>query len=97
MPSVNATITDVGRGIVAIDTEYLRPLQERNVELAREARILEVAGLMEPGRSVEELFQGVDTRMLELETGEFTDAIDPASFDQQVAARDPELAASYGF
>lgn len=77
--------------LVSSAAVLLRPLQERNVELARKARILEVAGLMEEGRSIEELFQGVETRLVELATGEFTDALDPETFDQVVAARDPEL------
>jgi Na+-transporting NADH:ubiquinone oxidoreductase subunit C len=77
--------------LVSSAAVLLRPLQERNVELARKARILEVAGLMEPGTSIETLFEGVETRLVELETGEFSDALDPATFDQVVAARDPEL------
>ncbi|NHA15972.1 Na(+)-translocating NADH-quinone reductase subunit C [Thioalkalivibrio sp. XN279] len=77
--------------LVSSAAVLLKPMQERNVELARKARILEVAGLMEPGRSVEALFEGVETRLVELETGEFSDALDPQAFDQQVAARDPEL------
>lgn len=77
--------------LVSSAAVLLRPLQERNVELARKARILEVAGLMEPGRSIEEQFQNVETRLVELETGEFSEALDPETFDQVVAARDPEL------
>lgn len=77
--------------LVSSAAVLLRPLQERNVELARKARILEVAGLMEPGRPVDELFQGVETRLVELETGAYTEALDPETFDQVVAARDPEL------
>ena len=77
--------------LVSSAAVLLRPLQERNVELARKARILEVAGLMEPGRSIEEQFGNVETRLVELETGEFSEALDPETFDQVVAARDPEL------
>ena len=77
--------------LVSSAAVLLKPMQERNVELARKARILEVAGLMDPQRSIEELFQGVETRLVELATGEFTDALDPETFDQVVAARDPEL------
>jgi Na+-transporting NADH:ubiquinone oxidoreductase subunit C len=46
---------------------------------------------MEAGRPVDELFQGVETRLVELETGQYTEALDPETFDQVVAARDPEL------
>lgn len=77
--------------LVASAAVFLKPLQLRNVELARKARILEVAGLMEPGRPIKELFEGVQARLVDLETGSFSDAFDPNSFDQQVAARDPAL------
>ena len=77
--------------LVSSAAVLLKPMQQRNVELARKARILEVAGLMDPQVSIETLFQGVETRLVELATGEFTDALDPETFDQVVAARDPEL------
>ena len=77
--------------LVSSAAVLLKPMQLRNVELARKARILEVAGLMEPGRAVDELFAGVQPRLVELETGRFSDAFDPATFDQQIAARDPAL------
>lgn len=77
--------------LVSSAAVLLKPMQERNVELARKARILEVAGLMEPGRPVDALFESVETRMVELETGEFSAEHDPDNFDMQVAARDPRL------
>ena len=77
--------------LVSSAAVLLKPMQLRNVELARKARILEVAGLMEPGRPVDELFRGVQPRLVELATGKFSDAFDAATFDQHVAARDPAL------
>jgi Na+-transporting NADH:ubiquinone oxidoreductase subunit C len=77
--------------LVSSAAVMLKPMQLRNVELARKERILEVAGLLEPGRSVEELFEGVTARLVELETGQFSDAFDPGTYDQQIAARDPAL------
>ena len=77
--------------LVSAAAVLLKPVQDRNVELARKERILEVAGLMQPGRSVAELFESVETRLVELETGEFTDIHDPQTFDMQVASRDPAL------
>jgi len=79
--------------LVSSAAVLLKPMQERNVELARKARILEVAGLMEPDREIAELFQNVEPRLVELDTGEFTDRFDPSDYDQQVAARDPSLSA----
>ncbi len=80
--------------LVSSAAVFLKPLQDRNVEMARKARILEVAGLMEPGKDIDELFEKVDVRLVDLDTGEFTDALDPDQYNQQVAARDPELSES---
>ena len=77
--------------LVSSAAVFLKPRQDRNVELARKERILEVAGLMEPDRSIDELFQSVEVRVVDLETGEYTDAVDPDTYDQRVAARDPKL------
>jgi Na+-transporting NADH:ubiquinone oxidoreductase subunit C len=71
----------------------LRPLQEKNAALAIKRNILQVAELLdpkaEPGQDIEDLFtERVETRILDLASGELTD-MDPATFDQRQAARDP--------
>ena len=68
---------------------YLRPLQAKNVEMAKRTQILEVAGLMQPDGDVDELFAAVDARMVDLATGEYSDDVDAATFDMDVASRDP--------
>lgn len=88
---VTITLSLVCSVLVSSAAVVLKPMQDRNVELARKARILEVAGLLEPGRSVAELFARVESRLVDLETGEFSDAFDPDEYDQQIAARNPEL------
>jgi Na+-transporting NADH:ubiquinone oxidoreductase subunit C len=69
----------------------LRPLQERNEALALKREILEVAGLYRPGEKVDVLFAQVEARIVDLATGEYAADIDPATFDQRKAARDPVL------
>lgn len=69
---------------------YLRPLQLENKALDKKKNILSVAGLLQEGRSVDELFSQVEPRVLDLETGEFVDDIDPATYDARKAAKDPE-------
>ncbi len=69
----------------------LRPIQESNQRLDKQRNILQVAGLMREDASIEELFQSIEARAVDLRTGRFTDAVDPASFDQTIAARDPAL------
>jgi len=76
----------------------LRPLQEKNAALAIKRNILQVAELLDPtaapGRDIEDLFaERVETRILDLASGELTD-MDPATFDQRQAARDPATSVS---
>lgn len=77
--------------LVASTAVLLKPQQERNEELFRQRIILEVASLMEPGADISELFSTIDARMVDLETGDYIDSVDPATFDANAAAGDPEL------
>ncbi len=73
----------------------LRPLKELNILMDRQKNILAVAGLMQPGEEIdaEEIRQrfenSIRPQMIDLSTGEEDTSIDPASFDQRSAARDP--------
>ncbi len=76
--------------IVSTAAVLLRPAQETNKALDFKRNILSAAGLMEEGRSIEEIFEErVTTKVVDLETGEFTDAVDPSTYDQRKAAKDP--------
>lgn len=75
---------------VASTAVLLRPMQERNKALAMKTEILKVAGLYESGQNIEALFKHVDTRIVDLATGEYVDGIDAATYDQREAARDPK-------
>ncbi len=77
--------------IVSSAAIVLKPVQERNEERFRQQIILDVAGLMEPDGDIQALFAAIEPRMVDLETGEYTDAADPATFDALVAAGDSEL------
>jgi Na+-transporting NADH:ubiquinone oxidoreductase subunit C len=68
----------------------LQPVQEVNKALGRKRNILAAAGMLEPGKSVEEQFAKVTTRVVDLRTGKFTDEVDPAKYDQRKAAKDPK-------
>lgn len=69
----------------------LRPLQEANQNEFRQRIVLEVAGLYEPGVPVEQQFSRIETRIVDLETGEYVEDVDPQSFDAEAAANDPGL------
>ncbi len=74
----------------------LKPLQEANVLLDRQKKVLTVAGLIEEGESPEaarvaELFEkNIRPKVVELATGQVEPEIDAAEFDQQAAMSDPE-------
>jgi Na+-transporting NADH:ubiquinone oxidoreductase subunit C len=71
----------------------LRPLQEANKIRDRKKNILIVAGLYDAKASVEESYEQIEPRIVDLATGEYVaeDKLDPANFDQRAAAKDPEL------
>lgn len=75
--------------VVSTAAVVLKPAQEANRTLDRKRNILAAAGMLEPGRSVDEQFAQVQTRVVDLETGRFSDARDPASYDPVKAAKDP--------
>ncbi len=77
--------------LVSTAAVKLQPLQQRNQELDRKKIILEVAGLLKPGVSIDELFKQVEPKVVDLSTGEYVDAMDPNQYDQRQAARDPEM------
>ena len=73
----------------------LRPTQEENRLLDKQRSILAIAGLGEPGMSggqVKALFdERIVARLVDLETGKFSDEFDAETFDPLVAAKDPAL------
>ncbi|MEM9429672.1 MAG: Na(+)-translocating NADH-quinone reductase subunit C [Pseudomonadota bacterium] len=69
----------------------LRPIQEVNALKDKQINILQVAGLYEPGVDVVEAFGAFEPQVLEIATGEFSEAFDPTTFDDLAAADDPDL------
>lgn len=76
--------------IVSATAVALRPLQEVNTLKDKQVNILQVAGIYQPGEDVADAFAAFETHVLDLETGRFTDKFDPAEFDDQAAADDPQ-------
>lgn len=73
----------------------LRPTQIENRQLDKQRSILAIAGLAEDGMSgkqIKELFaQRITARVVDLQTGKFTDEVDAMTFDPLKAAKDPKL------
>lgn len=68
--------------LVAATAVALKPVQQRNEDEYRQRIILEVAGLMQPGVSIETLFATIETRMVEIDSGDYV---------SDLAASDTEL------
>lgn len=75
--------------IVSSAAVALRPAQAVNALKDKQVNILQVAGIYDPEVDVIEAFSAFEPHVLELATGEFTDAFDPATFDDRAAADDP--------
>jgi len=76
--------------IVAGAAVGLRSTQLANQEIDKQKNILAVAGL-ESDKSVSEIFaSNIQTKLVDLATGEFVEGQDVASYNQRQAAKDPE-------
>lgn len=63
----------------------LRPQYELNQERNRQRNVLAAADLLATGAGVDELFERIDTRVVDLETGEYAPRVDA---DALIGARD---------
>lgn len=63
--------------------------QERNKEEEKKKNILQAAGLYEANVPIAELFHKIQPRIVDLQSGAFSQDFDAASFDSRKAARDP--------
>lgn len=91
---VAISLSLVASVLVATAAIFLKPVQERNEALYKQQIILDVAGLYAPGADIDALFESIDTKLVDLGSGEYTDAMDPQTFDELAAAKDGELGTS---
>lgn len=76
--------------IVSVASVWLKPLQIANKSLDFKRNILAAAGLLQEGMSVDEQFKQISIKLVDLDTGKYTDAIDLEKYDQRKAAKIPE-------
>ncbi|MBC6428626.1 MAG: Na(+)-translocating NADH-quinone reductase subunit C [Cellvibrionales bacterium] len=81
--------------VVSVAAVTLQPAQQANIERDRQMNILAAAGLYDPTRPVADQFAQIQTRVVDLRTGRYSDAIDPATYNPLQAAKTPELSASF--
>jgi Na+-transporting NADH:ubiquinone oxidoreductase subunit C len=65
--------------LVAGTAILLRPQYQLNQEHNRQQNILAAAGLLTPGKDVQELFQQVEPRVVDLTSGEYAADLDPVT------------------
>ncbi|MBB5187411.1 MULTISPECIES: Na(+)-translocating NADH-quinone reductase subunit C [Zhongshania] len=93
---VAVTLCIVCALVVASAAVMLKPAQVINKALDRKANILAAAGLLVPGESVEEQFKQVTTKIVDLNTGKFTDEIALKGFDQAKVAKNSATSIALG-
>lgn len=82
--------------VVSTAAVALKPAQEANIERDRQMNILAAAGLLQENLSIEEQFEAVQTRVVDLRTGMFSDDVDPESYNHLQAAKSTgELSSSF--
>ena len=78
-------------GVVSFTADNLRDLQQENTKLDVKKNLLLSAGLITgknvPRSEIEEIFENVETKVVNLETGEYVDDA-PDDFDARAAAKD---------
>ncbi|MBE2898890.1 Na(+)-translocating NADH-quinone reductase subunit C [Pasteurellaceae bacterium 20609_3] len=77
--------------IVAGSAVSLKPLQEEQKLLDKQKNILSVAGLLEKGANIKEIYaERIEPRLVDLNTGDFLPKEALKDFDETKAAKDPE-------
>ena len=74
--------------LVSSAAVYLRPTQEVNKALDKKRNILMAAGLLQQDKSIDEAYAAIESRVVNLATGDYTE-VDVAGYDQRRAAKDP--------
>lgn len=77
--------------LVSAAAVSLKPIQKANQQLEKQRNILAVAGIDAKGAEISRLFaKNIEPKIVDIATGEFSDAVDVKTFDQYAAAKDPQ-------
>lgn len=78
--------------LVAGSAVMLRPYQVANKALDFKKNVLKVAGIFDENQTVDAQFEKIQVKIVDLETGKFTDVIsDVEKFDQIASSKKPDL------
>ena len=75
--------------LISFSAVELRDLQEANKTLDKQSKILSAAGLLKDGSLISELFESIEPRIVNLETGEYDSAINLDDYEESAFSRDP--------
>jgi len=92
--TVAALICIVCSVLVSTAAVKLKPLQDRNKEQFKRTNILKAAGLLEEGKTIDELFNNIEVKYIDLETGDFNETINPQLYNAKAALKNPSLSKS---
>jgi len=77
--------------IVSTAAVMLRPAQKTNKAIDIKQNILRAADMFDASASVDEQFEVVEAKIVDLTTGKFSEDVDPATYDQFKASKDPSM------
>ena len=77
--------------IVSLAAVKLKSIQQDNQVRDKQKNILQVAGLYSEGVNIEEAFGSFEPRIVDIESGLFTDKFNPKTFNDLKASSDPLL------
>lgn len=76
--------------LVSFAAVALRPIQATNKAMDMKKNILEVAGLLTDDANIHQDFaEKIEEKLVDIETGEYVENMDPSEYDQRKAAKDP--------
>tara|TARA_B100000214_G_scaffold116318_1_gene82137 strand:- start:3077 stop:3856 length:780 start_codon:yes stop_codon:yes gene_type:complete len=75
--------------LISFSAVELRDLQEANKTLDKQSKILSAAGLLEEGKEVSQLFESIQARIVNLDTGKFDTQIELEDYDESAFSRNP--------
>jgi len=79
---------------VSLAAVMLRPVQEANKLADKRRNILAVAGLLQPGVDLDKAFEQIDTRVINLQNGQYAENIDADNYDMYAAEGDDAVSLS---
>jgi len=86
--AITVLICFIASLFVTFSAITLRPVQKINKLNDKRKNILQVAGLYEEGKTIDEMFKNIETRVVDIRTGKYTTSVN-YDYDEISGAKDP--------